>query len=181
MGKFDQISRYISFLLRHKPEAAGLTLDRHGWAEVSGLIQGVRKKHPLTMEMLEQIVSTDEKQRYSFNEDKTRIRANQGHSIAVDLELTPLAPPEKLWHGTGVKYVRSIDEMGLIPKGRQYVHLSADRPTAVTVGRRHGEPVVYVVDAARMYAEGYIFYRSVNGVWLTANVPPNYLQKESKT
>lgn len=170
-------SRYISLVLRHKPEAAGITLDEHGWADVDELISGVSKTHPLTMEPLEEIVRTDEKQRYSFNADRTLIRANQGHSIPVDVELPRLEPPALLYHGTGRKYVQSIDRQGLLPKSRLYVHLSADKDTAMKVGRRHGEPVVYTVQAGRMSADGYPFYRSVNGVWLTKEVPAGYLVK----
>ena len=175
----EKTSRYISYLLRHRPEAAGLTLDEHGWANTTELIECVSKTRHITMTLLEQIVSTDEKQRYAFNADKSLIRANQGHSIPVDVELTPSAPPKKLWHGTAKKYVDSIDKNGLLSQTRLYVHLSADYQTAVSVGRRHGEPVVYTVDSAQMYADGYIFYKSVNGVWLTKNVPAIYLQKEN--
>lgn len=171
-------SRYISLVLRHKPEAAGITLDEHGWADVGELIAGVSKTHPLTMELLEEIVRTDEKQRYSFNEDGTLIRANQGHSIPVDVELARLEPPEVLYHGTGRKYVPSIDQQGLLPKSRQYVHLSTDEDTAVKVGSRHGEPIVYRVQAGRMSADGYAFFKSANGVWLTKNVPAKYLAKQ---
>lgn len=178
-SQLEKTSRYISFLLRHRPEAAGLTLDEHGWANTTELIECVSKTRHITMTLLEQIVSTDEKQRYAFNADKSLIRANQGHSIPVDVELIPSAPPKKLWHGTAKKYVDSIDENGLLSQTRLYVHLSADYQTAVTVGRRHGEPVVYTIDSAQMYADGYIFYKSVNGVWLTKNVPAIYLQKEN--
>lgn len=178
-SQLEKTSRYISFLLRHQPEAAGLTLDEHGWANTTELIECVSKTRHITMTLLEQIVSTDEKQRYAFNADKSLIRANQGHSIPVDVELIPSAPPKKLWHGTAKKYVDSIDENGLLSQTRLYVHLSADYQTAVTVGRRHGEPVVYTIDSAQMYADGYIFYKSVNGVWLTKNVPAIYLQKEN--
>lgn len=178
-SQLEKTSRYISFLLRHRPEAAGLTLDEHGWANTTELIECVSKTRHITMTLLEQIVSTDEKQRYAFNADKSLIRANQGHSIPVDVELIPFAPPKKLWHGTAKKYVDSIDENGLLSQTRLYVHLSADYQTAVTVGRRHGEPVVYTIDSAQMYADGYIFYKSVNGVWLTKNVPAIYLQKEN--
>ena len=170
-------SRYISLVLRHKPEAAGITLDEHGWADVGELIAGVSRTRPLDMELLEEIVRTDSKQRYSFNEDKTLIRANQGHSIPVDVELERLEPPALLYHGTGRKYVRSIDRQGLLPKSRLYVHLSADAETAMKVGRRHGEPVVYQVQAGRMSADGYPFYRSANGVWLTKEVPAGYLAR----
>lgn len=173
-----QTSRYISLILRHKPETIGITLDEHGWANVDELITGVSRTHPLTMELLEEIVRTDEKQRYSFNGDKTLIRANQGHSIPVDVELPRLEPPAVLYHGTGQKYVPSIDRQGLLPKSRLYVHLSADEDTAAKVGRRHGEPVIYAVQAGRMSADGYSFYRSVNGVWLTKKVPTEYLAKQ---
>ncbi|MBR3330610.1 MAG: RNA 2'-phosphotransferase, partial [Mogibacterium sp.] len=123
----------------------------------------------------ERIVAEDEKQRYSFNEDKTLIRANQGHSIPVDVELPEVTPPAVLYHGTGLKYKESIDKQGLIPKSRLYVHLSGDVDTARKVGQRHGKPVIYTVDAAAMHADGYTFYRSVNGVWLTKKVPARYL------
>ena len=172
-----QTSKYISLILRHKPETIGITLDEHGWANVDELIAGVNKTHPLTMELLKEIVCSDEKQRYSFNEDRTLIRANQGHSIPVDVELPELEPPELLYHGTGQKYVESIDHQGLISKSRLYVHLSIDKETAVKVGRRHGAPVVYMIQAAKMFGDGCSFYRSVNGVWLTKKVPAEYLEK----
>lgn len=171
-------SKYLSLILRHKPEAAGITLDGHGWADVEELIAGIRKTRKFDREMLEEIVRTDNKQRYSFNEDRTKIRANQGHSISVDVELSVTRPPQTLWHGTGEKYVASIDQNGLLPKGRLYVHLSADRETAVKVGSRHGRPVIYQVDSAQMAADGLLFYRSVNGVWLTEKVPVRYLKKQ---
>lgn len=143
-------SKFISLILRHKPETIGITLDEHGWANVDELIKGISKTHPLDMAMLEQIVAEDEKQRYSFNEDKTLIRANQGHSIPVDVELEEKQPPEFLYHGTGEKYVSSINEQGLIPKSRLYVHLSSDEATALKVGQRHGKPFIYKVKSAEM-------------------------------
>ena len=170
-------SKYLSLILRHKPEAIGITLDEHGWANVDELIAGIAKTHDCDMDILEEIVRTDEKQRYSFNEDKTLIRANQGHSIPVDVELEEAVPPEELWHGTGEKYVKSIDGQGLIPKGRLYVHLSKDRDTAVKVGGRHGKPVLYIVKAGDMSRDGCPFYLSKNGVWLTKKVPVEYLKK----
>ena len=173
-------SKYLSLILRHKPEAAGITLDEHGWARVEALIAGIRKTQKFDREMLEEIVRTDSKQRYSFNEDKTKIRVNQGHSIPVDVELLVCKPPELLWHGTGEKYAASIDRTGLLPKGRLYVHLSGDRETAVKVGSRHGKPVVYQVDSGQMAADGLFFYRSVNGVWLTEKVPVKYLKKQGE-
>lgn len=170
-------SRYLCLILRHKPEVIGITLDEHGWADVEALIEGVSRTHDLDREILERIVAEDEKGRYSFNEDHTKIRANQGHSVPVDVELEERTPPEVLFHGTGEKYVGSIDRQGLIPKTRLYVHLSADYGTAVKVGQRHGRPVVYTVDSKRMQEDGYVFYRSVNGVWLTKEVPARYFKR----
>ena len=175
----ESTSKLIALVLRHKPEEIGITLDEHGWANVNELIAGIAKTQPFDMSMLEEIVSTDEKQRYSFNEDKTLIRANQGHSIPVDVELEQKTPPELLYHGTGEKYTASIDVQGLIPKSRLYVHLSPDYDTAVKVGSRHGKPVVYTVAAGEMQKNGYVFYLSVNGVWLTKSVPLQYLKRFS--
>lgn len=174
-----EISKFMSLILRHKPQVIGIELDEHGWADVEELIAGINKSRPFNMEMLEEIVKTDNKQRYSFNEDKRLIRANQGHSIPVDVELQECVPPEYLWHGTGMKYVESIDKEGLIPKSRLYVHLSKDFETAKAVGQRHGKPVVYRVLSADMQKDGYIFYLSKNGVWLTKKVPVQYLEKNS--
>lgn len=174
----ESISKYISLILRHKPEAIGITLDEHGWANVEDLVAGIAKDNDFNIEMLEEIVATDKKQRYSFNEDRTLIRANQGHSIPVDVELERVAPPEYLWHGTGEKYVASIDKTGLIPKSRLYVHLSGDEETAMIVGKRHGKPVLYRVLSGKMQQDGYDFFRSANGVWLTKQVPMRYLEKK---
>ena len=171
----EKTSRFISLILRHKPETIGITLDEHGWADVGELIEGVSKTHPLDMAILERIVSEDEKQRYSFNEDKTLIRANQGHSIPVDVELEEKEPLEELFHGTGEKYRDAIDREGLIPMSRLYVHLSSDEQTAHKVGQRHGKPVIYRVLSGQMYRDGYKFFLSVNGVWLTKSVPVKYL------
>ena len=170
-------SKFISLILRHRPEVIGITLDEHGWADVDELISGVSKTHRLNREILERIVAEDEKQRYSFSEDGKLIRANQGHSVPVDVELEEVVPPEVLYHGTGVKYKDSIDAQGLIPKSRLYVHLSGDPETARKVGQRHGKPVVYKVHAAEMHRDGYRFFRSVNGVWLTKAVPNKYLEQ----
>ena len=175
---YKETSKFISLILRHKPETIGISLDEHGWANIDELICGVSKTHLLTMEILERIVTEDEKQRYSFNEDKTLIRANQGHSIPVDVELEEVQPPEFLYHGTGEKYVESIDKQGLIPKSRLYVHLSPDEDTARKVGSRHGKPVIYIVKSGEMYRNREKFFRSVNGVWLTKNVAVQYLSKK---
>ncbi len=176
-----ETSRYISLILRHKPETIGITLDEHGWANVDDLISGVNRTHHLTKELLEEIVRTDNKMRYSFNEDKTLIRANQGHSIPVDVELAESIPPAVLYHGTAEKYVSSIDQIGLIPKSRLYVHLSSDVDTAIKVGTRHGKAVVYLIDTAKMIEGGYKFYLSVNHVWLTKVVPVKYLIEKRKS
>lgn len=173
----NSTSKFISLILRHNPKAIGITLDEHGWANVEELIEGIQKTRQFDMEMLEEIVRTDQKQRYSFNEDKRLIRANQGHSIPVDVELPVTVPPEHLYHGTGQKYVESIKRSGLIPKSRLYVHLSGDIDTAMKVGSRHGQPVAYRIRSGQMQRDGYVFYRSVNGVWLTKEVPVKYMEK----
>ena len=177
--KKEKTSRFISMILRHRPEAVGISLDAHGWADVQALISGINRSggHTIDMEILEEIVRTDEKQRYSFNNDHTKIRANQGHSIPVDVELEEKNPPDLLWHGTGEKYVPSIDARGLIPKGRLYVHLSSDRETARKVGSRHGKPVIYEIDCRKMKEDGYRFFLSANHIWLTKEVPAQYLKK----
>ncbi len=175
--KTTNISRYIALLLRHHPEKAGLCLDEHGWVEVEALIQGVRRRYPeFNRAVLDEIVARDSKQRYAYNQDKTCIRANQGHSIPVDVELKQALPPTVLYHGTGEKYVESIQKVGLIPKSRLYVHLSTDIQTAIQVGKRHGQPVVYQIDTQQMIHDGFIFYISANHIWLTKAVPVQYLK-----
>ncbi len=176
--EYIKIGRFISLILRHHPDIIGITLDKNGWAKVDDLIDGVNKKYPLDFETLEKIVRSDNKQRYSFNSDKTLIRANQGHSIDVDVEPEKLVPPQYLWHGSAEKYVESINANGLIPKSRLYVHLSPDYETAFKVGSRHGKSVVYRVEARKMHDMGYEFFRSVNNVWLVKSVPVDFLQKE---
>ncbi len=171
-----ELSKYISLILRHKPQVIGIELDEHGWADVQELISGINKTHNINFDLLDKIVREDEKQRYSFNHDKTLIRANQGHSIHVDVELKKVIPPEILWHGTGEKYVDSILMEGLIPKSRLYVHLSSDYDTAIKVGSRHGKPVVFKVFAGKMTEAGYEFYKSENGVWMAEYVPKEYIE-----
>ena len=174
-----KISKYIALLLRHHPEEADLFMDEHGWVDTQALIAGIQKTYPdFDMDYLEKIVREDEKQRYAFNEDRTKIRASQGHSVQVDVELKETEPPQYLFHGTGEKYVNSILEKGLIPGSRLYVHLSKDPDTAYKVGQRHGRPVIFTVRAGDMYKNGYRFYLSANGVWLTDTVPVEYLIKE---
>lgn len=173
----NNISKYMSLILRHKPDVIGIELDEHGWANVDDLISGIEKdNHGFNFELLEEIVRSDSKQRYSFNDDKSFIRANQGHSINVDVELKEKEPPEYLYHGTGEKYVKSINQDGLIPKSRLYVHLSKDIKTAENVGKRHGKEVVYRINSGQMYRDGYKFYLSENEIWLTKEVPIKYLE-----
>lgn len=171
-------SVFISKILRHKPEIIGITLDEHGWANVDQLIEGVSASRPFSMELLELIVDTDDKKRYTFNEDKTLIRANQGHSIPVDVELPVKTPPDILYHGTGEKSTASIEKEGLLHRSRLHVHMSSDIDTAIDSGARHGRPVVYSIDTKKMTEDGYVFYCSLNEVWLTDFVPPEYLIKK---
>lgn len=169
-------SRKISLVLRHKPEAIGLELDDNGWANVKEFLAKMSTTgYPLKRAELEIIVAENDKQRFSFSPDGQRIRANQGHSIAVDLELEPLPPPAILYHGTASTSVEAIMKTGLEPRKRQHVHLSLDLKTATAVGSRHGQPVILRVDAAAMSGDGYAFYRSENGVWLTGGVPVKYI------
>lgn len=172
-------SKFISKILRHDPDIIGITLDEHGWADAHELIAGINSTghHHLDIPLLEEIVRNDEKQRYSFNEDRTKIRANQGHSIPVDLNFEEKTPPDMLYHGTGLKSVSFISWQGLLPMNRQYVHLSRDYETAIKVGQRHGKCCVYEVNASQMAKDGYIFYESVNHVWLTKHVPVQYLHQ----
>ena len=178
MGKLDKLSVFISLVLRHKPDAAGIILDGHGWANVKELIDGINDTgRKIDMEILEEIVKTDNKQRYSFSEDKTLIRANQGHSIPVDVELKKQEPPEFLYHGTADRFIKAIMKEGLKPMSRLYVHLSKDIETANKIGKRHGKPVILKVHSGQMHKDGIMFYFSENGVWLTKKVDVKYLEK----
>lgn len=173
---YSRIGKYICLILRHKPEIIGIELDKNGWANIDELINGVKKKYPdFNMEKLEYIVNTDNKQRYSLSDDKSKIRARQGHSIDVDVELKELTPPELLYHGTAERFLESIMKEGLVPKSRLYVHLSKDVETAEKVGKRHGKPAVLKIETGKMAEDGFKFYLSENGVWLTKAVPPKYL------
>ena len=172
----EKLSKFISLILRHKPEEVGITLDDFGWAKVEDLINGINNSgRKIDIEILEEIVRTDNKQRYSFNEDKTKIRANQGHSIPVNIEFKELEPPNTLYHGTATKSLEGIKSQGIKSMSRLYVHLSKDYETAVNVGSRHGKCVVLVINAKRMYEDGIKFYLSENGVWLTEYIDPKYI------
>lgn len=176
-----QASKFISYVLRHRPEKAGLEPDSAGWVPVADLLAAcVAAGHPLRQDDLADLVRTNDKQRYAFSPDGQHIRANQGHSIAVDLGLKPVSPPDILYHGTARSFLKAILKKGLLRGSRHHVHLSADATTASAVGARHGQPVILVVDAQRLHAAGQHFYRSANGVWLTATVPPKYLTELGK-
>ncbi|MBQ3065839.1 MAG: RNA 2'-phosphotransferase [Clostridia bacterium] len=174
----QQLGKFLSLILRHKPQTVGITLDANGWADTAQLIRAINAVCPFDMEMLEDIVMTDNKQRYSFSEDKTQIRANQGHSIPVDVGLMEKQPPDVLFHGSAARNAEAIESEGLLPQSRLYVHLSTDAQSAYAVGKRHGAPIVYRIDAKQMYEDGSVFYCSVNGVWQTKHVPPRYLSME---
>jgi putative RNA 2'-phosphotransferase len=175
-------SKFLSYVLRHKPESIDLTLDEHGWADVEELIQKANSTGKvggyLTLEHVAKIVQENEKKRFTLemtNEYSGRIRANQGHSIAVDVELKETVPPTHLYHGTASKNVDSIYKAGLLKGNRNHVHLSSDVETARNVGSRHGSPVVLTVKCDEMLKDGYTFYRSENGVWLVDHVPSKYI------
>lgn len=175
--ELKHLSKFMSLILRHKPETIGISLDPHGYADVDELLKGMNKHgSTIDFETLEEIVKTDNKQRYSFNSDKSKIRANQGHSIEVNVDLEELQPPNVLYHGTGEKSVQSIKEQGIKKMGRLYVHLSKDYETAIKVGSRHGKPVVFQIDTKQMYQDGYQFFLSKNKIWLTKKVPTKYIK-----
>lgn len=175
-------SKFLSLVLRHKPEKIGLALDAQGWADVGELIaRAGAHGMALTRELIADIVAGSDKQRFAIDPAGRRIRANQGHSIDVDLGLEPLEPPALLFHGTAIRSLASIRVHGLTPGRRRHVHLSADAATAARVGRRHGKPVVLGVQSGRLWTAGTRFYRSANGVWLTAAVPPGFIEFPDKT
>lgn len=171
------ISKFLSLVLRHQPETIDLALDANGWANVEELIAKCEKhNHTFSEDELKEIVFTNDKKRFSFNDDETQIRANQGHSIDVDLALNPATPPSFLYHGTVAKFLENIRQDGLLKMNRQHVHLSKDKETAIKVGSRRGSPVILVVNSFRMHEDGFVFFISENGVWLTDHVPVKYIE-----
>ncbi len=170
-------SKFISKVLRHEPESVGLTLEPGGWVLVTDLLSGLATTGTrLTRAELDEVVANCEKQRFAFDDTGTKIRANQGHSAEVDLQLAEAEPPAELFHGTPQATVAVILREGLLKMARHHVHLSVDTITATKVGQRRGKPVILVVDAAKMRADGRVFYLSANGVWLVEHVPPEYLR-----
>lgn len=169
-------SKFLSLVLRHRPDKIGLELDSSGWVAVEDLLQKLnRNGQPIDFQMLVKVVEQNDKQRFAFSEDRSRIRANQGHSVEIDLDLKPADPPEILYHGTAEQNLGSIFKSGLQKRKRHHVHLSASPATAEKVGSRHGVPVVLQVMAGQMRRAGHLFFVSENGVWLTEAVPPAYL------
>lgn len=174
-----RISRLLSLALRHQPSALALTLDPHGWASVDATLAGLAAAGlPTTADELEDLVRSSDKQRFALSPDGERIRANQGHSVDIDLALPAREPPERLYHGTVVRFLASILADGLVRGARTHVHLSPDVRTAeIVASRRSGPQVILEVRAAELHRAGHVFVRSENGVWLTHAVPPAYLAR----
>lgn len=171
-------SKFLSYVLRHHPELINLNLDENGWANVDELIaKSTNDSQGFTFEELNEIVETNDKKRFIFNEDKTRIRANQGHSIDIDLALISQKPPEFLYHGTAQSNIDSIFEKGIEKRNRQHVHLSQDKETATKVGMRHGKPIILTITTEKMFDDGIEFYLSENNVWLTDFVDIKYISQ----
>lgn len=172
-----RISKFLSLLLRHRPEVIGLQLDNAGWAPIEELLSLLEEhQQGITREQLEQVVRENHKQRFKISEDGLHIRASQGHSIPVQLDLERRVPPVILYHGTATRHLDGIRQKGLLRMQRQHVHLSARAETAHQVGSRHGKPVILEVAAGRMDQAGFHFFLSDNGVWLTEQVPVEFLQ-----
>ncbi|NMG35572.1 RNA 2'-phosphotransferase [Azoarcus sp. TTM-91] len=177
-----QLSKFFSFVLRHRPDSIGLALDPQGWVSIDELIEkGNTAGMWFNRKELLHVVETSNKKRFSVSHDGLRIRAAQGHSVSLKLGLSPQEPPPELYHGTATRFVGSILSEGLKPQGRQHVHLSLDKATAHRVGQRHGKPVIFRVEALRMHAKGFKFFLADNGVWLTDQVPPEFLTLSSST
>lgn len=171
-----KLGRFISYILRHHPEAVNLELDENGWADTEELINKINLSgSAIDFAKLNEIVKTNDKKRYEFSDDYKKIRACQGHSINVDLNLKPIKPPQYLYHGTALKNVEIIKKEGLRKISRQYVHLSIDYETAYNVGKRHGKPYIIKVESGKMYDNGHVFYLSKNKVWLSEDINSEYL------
>lgn len=171
-----KLSKRLSYILRHAPEKADLELDVGGWVAIADLLAGFAGHGwDLNRDLLERVVQTNDKKRFTISEDGLRIRAAQGHSVKIESDLVPTSPPAQLYHGTATQFLDAIMEDGLKPMSRQHVHLSLDRLTATKVGQRHGKPVILTVQADEMQSAGFEFYQADNGVWLTMEVPAQYL------
>mmetsp|Transcript_13023 Transcript_13023/g.28740 ORF Transcript_13023/g.28740 Transcript_13023/m.28740 type:complete len:184 (-) Transcript_13023:307-858(-) len=177
--QIKRISKLMSLILRHNPETIGVKLDENGWLSIQELIHGINRKGngiTIDLDLLEHIVETSDKQRFVFDKEHKHIRANQGHSVSIDLELEPMIPPEELFHGTVDRFLDDIRSGGLNKMSRQYVHLSQDLETAAKVGQRRGKPVILKIRSGDMCPEAYTFYKSNNGIWLTNHVPAAYIK-----
>jgi putative RNA 2'-phosphotransferase len=175
-ARMTRVSKRLSLHLRHAPQKIGIELGDGGWVDVDTLLAALAAhRFPVSRTELAEVVAENDKQRFAFDETGTRIRASQGHSVAVDLDLPPALPPPVLYHGTVARFLPAIMRDGLLPMARHHVHLAANRETAITVGARRGQPIVLEVDAAAMVTDGHLFRVSANGVWLADAVPPNYL------
>ena len=172
-----ELSKFLSFILRHEPEKIGLTMDKQGWADISELlVKSAQHNEVFDRDALQAVVDSSDKQRFAISDDGLKIRAQQGHSSQqVALDFVPQTPPDVLFHGTASRFLAQIREQGLQPQARHHVHLSCDMATATAVGERHGKAVVLSVNAAQMHAAGHEFYLSGNGVWLCQHVPVKYL------
>jgi putative RNA 2'-phosphotransferase len=177
-----EISKFLSYVLRHQPEAIGVTLDAEGWTEIDVLIACANQSgQALTRALLQEVVETNDKKRFTISEDGLRIRAAQGHSTqSVAMTHVEKQPPEFLYHGTATRFLDSIREQGLLPGSRHYVHLSEDEQTAMAVGQRYGKPVVLKIEALRMQQQGFRFYLADNGVWLIDKVPVAFISSFSQ-
>jgi len=175
--KLVHISKFLSMILRHRPEEAGIVLDKNGWVDVDELIRlcGENLGVNFTKEQLRQMMEENDKPRFSFNEDETKIKANYGHSVPVDLALEPANPPEILYHGTAIRFLDSIQKEGIMRRARNYVHLSADEEAALEVGSRHGKPIVLNVYTGKMARDGFTFFKTNENTWLTEQVPKQYV------
>jgi putative RNA 2'-phosphotransferase len=172
----NNISKFLSLVLRHKPDELGIKLDIEGWTNVDILLSTMQEKGiNIDFESLSYLVDTNNKSRFAFSEDLTKIRANQGHSVEVNLNYEPTIPPEILFHGTASRFLESIKEIGLNKQSRLHVHLSSNEETALKVGQRHGKPIILKIKAIEMYNNGFIFYLSENNVWLTNDIPLKYI------
>lgn len=174
----EKISKYLSYILRHNPAAANLELDHQGWADLQELILNSDASYQLTKEKIMEVVATSDKKRFALSDDHSKIRANQGHSINVDLKLEEAVPPELLYHGTATRFLANIEREGLLPMKRHHVHLTRDVGIARQVGSRYGIPVILAIRSGEMHRQGIPFYRSQNGVWLTEKVTTEFIQIE---
>jgi len=174
--QLKQVGKFISLILRHEPQKIGLQLDSAGWASVNQLLVGLKSKNfEISLAQLQELVASNDKQRYSFNDDQTQIRANQGHSLKLDLQLEAREPPAVLYHGTATRFLDAIREQGLLKGNRHHVHLSTNEDTARQVGSRHGQPIILKIASKDMHESGHLFYCSENMVWLTDHVPVAFI------